>query len=262
VLELLSAPNAGSAIITINGGRAVAISGNGATTVLQVDAGANAIVTGLAITHGHSAGSGGGILNNGTLTIQNCTLSGNVASQDGGAIASTGTLTVQNCTLAGNSAGGNGGAISTSGPLTIQSSTLSANTASKGGGIASSGSLTLQNSIVAANTAGSSNPDILGTIGNDAGNNLLGTVQVGGASLSTDHFTDTPGLAALGNYGSFLQTMGLLSGSAAIGGGSARGAPACDERGVARRRDSHGRMVVDIGAFEGVIRAAVNGVRH
>ncbi len=254
LLELSGHPTVGSATIEVNGGRVIAISGNGASSVLQVDAGVGAIVTGLAITHGDSTGSGGGIVNKGLLIVQNCTLSGNVAEQDGGAIYNTGVLTVQNGTLSANSATGNGGAIATAGgTVTIQSSTIAANTASNGGGIAVSGGLTLQNSIVVANMASSAGTDIFGTITDDAGNNLLGTALKTNTSPSSDVFTDTPGLAALGNYSSFLQTMGLLPGSAALGAGTWHNAPSTDERGVGRRHDSRWRVVVDIGAFEGTV---------
>ncbi len=250
VLELSGHSATGNTTITLNGGRVIALSGNGSNSVLQVDAGVNAVVTGLAITHGFSTSNGGGIVNNGTLMLQSCTLSGNVAQQDGGGIANTGTLSLQNCTLTGNSATGMGGALaSTGGAVTIQSSTLSANSAAKGGGIASSGTLSLQNSIVSANTTSDANPDILGTITHDAGNNLLGAALATVTSPSTDIFTDTPGLATLGNYGGFLQTMALLPGSRALGTGTALGTPTTDERGMARRKGSNGQPVADIGAF-------------
>ncbi len=244
VLELNGRPASGTATITVDGGRAITINGNAADGIIQVDGGVRALVTGLGITNGFSAGSGGGIDNLGTLTVQNSTLSGNVA-QDGGAIANSGTLTVLDSTLSGNTAG-TGGAISNTGMSTVRCSTLSANSATgSGGGIANNGALTLQNSIVAANTAGSANRDILGSITNDLGNNLLGTALAAGTPPRTDVFTDTPGLAALGHYGGYLQTMALLPGSLALGAGTTRNAPATDERGTGRRS-----YVVDIGAFE------------
>ena len=56
---------------------------------------------------------GGGIINYGTATVSNCTLSGNSVSSSngsadgrggGGGIYNGGTATVSNCTLSGNSA--------------------------------------------------------------------------------------------------------------------------------------------------------------
>ena len=56
-----------------------------------------------------SGGEGGGILNGGTLTVSNSTLSGNSAGLDGGGIHNGGTLTVSGSTLSGNSASYGGG---------------------------------------------------------------------------------------------------------------------------------------------------------
>ena len=60
--------------------------------------------------------SGGGMVNAGTLTITNSTISGNSASDSGGGIVNAGTLTVINATIADNSvaSGGSGGGLSVS----------------------------------------------------------------------------------------------------------------------------------------------------
>jgi hypothetical protein len=105
-------------------------------------------IQGLTITNGSpGAGFGGCILNDGgTLSVINCTLSGNHSPLSGGGIdnfagESTATLTVENSTLTGNLADDYGGGIANlvSGPnnatLTINNSTLSANTGLAGGGI-------------------------------------------------------------------------------------------------------------------------------
>ncbi len=209
----------GSATVTVDGGHTITISGNGVDTVFVVDAGASAVFTGLAITHGGSSG----IQNNGTLTVQSCTLDGNTASGNGGAIINGGTLTVVNSTLSGNAASGDGGAIANSGTLNVQSCTISGNTAEAGGGIANTGALRLADSIVAGNTATGPSPDISGSITIDAGNNLLGSALDTGSSPSTDIFTNTPGLAPMGNNGGGLPTMALLPGSPALGTGTVAG---------------------------------------
>src|SRR5262249_31665131 len=58
-----------------------------------------------------SAGdNGGGLYNlNGTLTLTNCTVSGNSAGYDGGGLWNNGTATLTDCTVSGNSAGKGGG---------------------------------------------------------------------------------------------------------------------------------------------------------
>ncbi len=96
---------------------------------------------------------GGGIYNNGTLTVTNTTL----ADNQGGGIGNAGTLTLSNSTLSGNSSSGNGGGIWNDGPATVTNTTISGNTASgDGGGIDDSVPMTLVNSTIAYNNTGSS----------------------------------------------------------------------------------------------------------
>jgi hypothetical protein len=107
-------------------------------------------IQGLAITNGNplSPGFGGRILNDGaTLSVINCTLSGNHAALSGGGIdnfagESSATLGVESSTLTGNLADDYGGGIANlvsgmnNATLTINNSTLSANTGQfSGGGI-------------------------------------------------------------------------------------------------------------------------------
>ena len=90
---------------------------------------------------GNTANGGGGIVNNGTATIDKSTLSGNTAFS-GGAInngvnpdasgITTASLTITNSTVQGNTAMLLGGAITTSSPLTINHATVSNNSAGPG----------------------------------------------------------------------------------------------------------------------------------
>ena len=90
------------------------------------------------------------------------------------------------------------------------------------------------------------------------GNNLIGVVDGGtgfgaaGDQLGTLDDPLDPMLGALANNGGPTQTHALLAGSPAIDRGNNTGAPATDQRGVARPRDGdgNGSLVVDIGAFE------------
>ena len=50
--------------------------------------------------------SGGGIYNEGSLTISNSTISGNTSSNDGGGIGNIGTLNLDSVTVTANSAQG------------------------------------------------------------------------------------------------------------------------------------------------------------
>jgi predicted outer membrane repeat protein len=126
--------------LTISGPGAanLAISGANASTVFQVDSGVAASMSGVTIFNGYGS-TGGGILNNGALTVINSTLSGNSATSYGGGILNNGTLAVINSTLSGNSATTYGGGIFNLGVLTVVNVTLSGNSANYGGGIYADG---------------------------------------------------------------------------------------------------------------------------
>jgi len=106
--------------VTINGPVWITdIDGNHATRVFHVSGGVTATIDGLTITNGQASGfshsdGGGGIYNDqSTLTVSNCTLSGNSAHAGGGifndAYLGSATLEVTSSTLSGNSSGGGGG---------------------------------------------------------------------------------------------------------------------------------------------------------
>ena len=50
--------------------------------------------------------AGGGLVNVGTATLTNCTVSGNSAPSIGGLLNYSATLSLTNCTVSGNSGGG------------------------------------------------------------------------------------------------------------------------------------------------------------
>jgi predicted outer membrane repeat protein len=85
--------------------------------------------------NGDSAGYGGGIGNEGSLTVTGCSFSGNSAGYGGG-IENEGSLTVADCSFSGNSAGDSGGGIESVGSLTVGDSVFTGNNAAAGGGIA------------------------------------------------------------------------------------------------------------------------------
>ncbi len=74
--------------------------------------GANLTIEGATFTNNSStAGSGGAIYNDSTITVNNATFSGNNAANGGGAIYNDSTITVNNATFSGNNAANGGGAI-------------------------------------------------------------------------------------------------------------------------------------------------------
>ena len=130
---------------------AVARDPNAATTfrIFTVDANTTCTISGLAITGGvpggvGAAADGGGVYNEGNLTLSADNLYLNKANNagDGGAIcnARTGTLTVSSCQIYANSAADSGGGIDNEGSLNITGdSSLTNNTATVGAGIFNSG---------------------------------------------------------------------------------------------------------------------------
>jgi hypothetical protein len=153
----------------------------------------------------------------GELTVQDLTLQGGSPSSAGGGIFNVGTLTVANCTITGNTAafGAGGGVASYTGTLTIVHSTLSGNTALySGGGVVSTGTLTVANSMITGNTAFNSGGGVGTLIGATPTNSTL------------VHSTITGNTATYGggvaNFGaSVTLTNSTLSGNAAtnVGGG-------------------------------------------
>ena len=104
--------------------------------------------------------TGGGIRNSGTLEIANSTISGNSVRRNGGGIYNSGTLTLTNSTVSENSGQLIGGGIysittDASERTTIKNSTISGNSASySGGGIHNDSGLTVvENATVTRNTA-------------------------------------------------------------------------------------------------------------
>jgi CSLREA domain-containing protein len=206
-----------------------------------------------------SAGNGGAIYNDvgGSLTVNDCTFTGDTVNSFGGAIFQNNgnLLTVNSSTFVGNTAsGGFGGGIysaATGASLTVQDSTFSGNTASAdGGGVAYKGTvLTLDNNIFVESTecfaeGGSTCP------GNGQNGNLMGSsANTSAASL---------GLLPLGSYGGPTQTMLPLPGSAAICAGDTTLVPG----GIAKYVDQRGFVsgtCADAGADQSNYITVTNG---
>jgi hypothetical protein len=140
------------------------ISGNETSRVFEVTASVTVALSGLTVTDGSASEFGGGIDNAGTLTLTDCTISGNSAGAgnwdgDGGGIFNSGTLTVTGCTVSGNVAT-EGGGIYNEGTLRVSDSTLSGNVVSDpgfalGGAIynGSHATLTVSDSTLSGNVA-------------------------------------------------------------------------------------------------------------
>jgi len=263
-------------------GQGVTISGGNVLEVFQVLKGVTATLSGLTISGGFAASSGGGILNEGSLTVDADTITGNSAQSGGGIYnESGGTLTVLDTTVSGNTAAGVGGGIANTGTATITNSTIAGNMATSGGGIfvsggvlttvnatiayntegggidVTGGTVTLDNTIVALNPSGAAGTDITGTVSGSY--NLIGTGGSGGLTSGTNGNqvgVADPGLAAaLADNGGPTETIALLPDSPAIQTGSSIIAgvtvPTTDQRGALRNPEGlNGGKTVDVGAYE------------
>jgi len=166
----------------------IIIDGNKSVTDITVTSGVNARLRGLSITHGQGS-IGGGVLNNGTLTLDLSSVTNNSAVSgpaSGGGIYNNGSLTVIGSTISGNGAGSGAGIFST-GALTLTASTVNGNTASPnglGGGLLITGtqSQTITNSTITGNTAASG-----GGIDNQ------GTLAITNSTVSDNIATATDG---------------------------------------------------------------------
>ena len=188
---------------------------------------------------------GAGLWNEGTATLTDDTITGNVASSGtGGGVRNDGNATLIACTVTGNTAMNAGGGIYQHGfgpnNLTLDDTIVAGNISTMGGSA-------VANDIVV------NNPNLLPIV---ASYNLIGPGGSGGLTNGTDGnivLTTLTGLnlASLGDYGGPTETIALELTSVAIGAGSSTIAgvtvPNTDQRGLPR--NTHG---FDIGDLPGI----------
>jgi hypothetical protein len=233
--------------------QADATRGSATNRVISIQSGMAVTIRNLTLRYGH-APTGGGVSNEGTLTITHSTIADNDADSYGGGIEnfSSGILNVVNTTVSGNVANGNTGSdggggldLFSDGSVTIAYSTIANNSApnltDRGGIWLESGSLSIRNSIVAGNGSANCTIEADSTFTPSGENIDSGADCVGFSKPNTD-----PKLDALNYTSGPGPTHALLSGSPAIDAI----APPCDEttdeRGVSRPQGAG----CDIGAFE------------
>ena len=225
----------------------------------------------LAITNGRQNDIGGvRIFQNATVAMDRCTVSNSVSwANDAGGIYNGGSLTMTNCTVSGNKALLLAAGIKNEGTMTLSSCTVTNNrttggTPTRGQGIGSYGTpIILRNTIVAANVAG--RPDMEGSF-ESQGYNIIGKINDGVNNIAT--ITPNPGtadqigaspaqvnLGPLAANGGPTPTHALLSPSIAIDKGKSSGL-VTDQRGQPRPCDSPtianaaGGDGADVGAYE------------
>jgi VCBS repeat-containing protein len=238
--------------------------------IFRVTSGSVVSISGITITNGNfPAGTGGGILNSGTLTITGSTISGNSADFRGGGVFSNTNLsgtqetTISNSTISGNTATVRGGVYNNDGLTVIEHSTITNNTApsGQGSGVASEGDTATRTEVLSTIISANTNTDVdfvLATNTFDSkGYNLIGD---GNATVPANNAFDQTGdqsgvsdpkLGALSDNGGPTNTHALLAGSPAINA-IPSGTNDCgttfteDQRGVTRPQGS----ACDIGSFE------------
>jgi hypothetical protein len=207
----------------------------------------NSSFIGNSISGANEGGTGAAFSNDlGTATFENCTFFGNSVNnnQAGGAISNGGTMTLIDCTVTGNSARTGGGIYagfdSTS---NLYDTIVAGNT---GGTTSGPSDIGVSGTILVG---------VPNTVMITGSNNLIGTGGSGGLKNGQNgnivlKSLANLGLASLGSYGGTTQTMALLPGSPAIAAGSASitgvTTPTTDQRGIARPKNS----APDIGAFQ------------
>src|SRR3989338_8538023 len=185
--------------LTINGaGDATIIDGGAIDRVLTIVLGATVFIDSVTIQNGNpGAGAGaGGILNAGTLTLTNSTVTDNTGENFGGGISNSGTLSLTDTTVSDNILGGTnlsggGGGIFSSGTLTLTRSTVSGNsTIGRGGGIyGADPTITITNGTISGNTA----------LNGGGIFNRFGTVIITHATIAGNTATDNGG--GIWNFG-------------------------------------------------------------
>ena len=179
---------------------------------------AGARLDGVTVRGGNTQGApdnkdGGGVYNQSgkALVLENVVVTGNRASDDGGGIRNDGELTIINSTIAHNFASGTeataggGGLLNTLGAAaTVINSTFSDNEARNGGGIRNDGELTLVNTTLSSNSGGG--------LLNTTTNPFTAGAPSGRATLINSTLTQNQG-AGVSNFGTLTLANSIIAGN-------------------------------------------------
>jgi hypothetical protein len=171
--------------ITGPGTTTLSVSGNNASRVLHI-AGGNVDVSHVTVTEGFSGSLGGSIIidETGSLSLEGTIIRNNIAGLGGG-ISNQGSLTLTNVTIDRNSAEQWGGGIINTGILRVRRSTVSNNAAIIGGGLLNAASLS-SGGRIQSGTADLENVTISGNTASDFGGGIVNSgTNIGGTVTST-----------------------------------------------------------------------------
>ncbi len=148
----------GPIVIDGPGENAIVLYGNNAVTAFEINSGVTATISGFLIESCFSSGNGGGVLNEGNLTLSSCEISDSTAMGSGGGIQNDGSMTANGCFLQyenAEAATGYGGGIANDGTLALNGCDISdcrvSGANGSGGGVYNAGSLSVQGGEIAAN---------------------------------------------------------------------------------------------------------------
>ncbi len=272
--------------ITGAGAASTILDGNGIDRIFEIaNPAAVVAISSLTIRNGDPGpvagdADGGGVYNQGTLTLTDVVVANNTSAGGGGGLSSVNDLTLTDCVVSGNTAATFGGGIDNPLTATLTNVTVSGNTsAERGGGIANDlldAIATLTNVTIADNSASPGNGGGFYNLGaatfgyvivadSPSGDSCAGsgTLTSQGHNLDSGNtcgFTGPgdlvdmdPRLGPLQDNGGPTPTQALLPGSPAIdAGGDDCPPPLTDQRGFSRPADGNGDGIAtcDIGAFE------------
>jgi hypothetical protein len=176
--------------------------------------------------------NGGGIENDGSLTVVSGSVVSSTSGANGGGIASAGALSLLNTTLSGNQAAGAGGGVWNGGQGTQRFVTLAYNTAGVGGGgLHTTSVYTTGSSIFSMNEG--PDDDCGGDNVESLGYNVLHDYECGIIPLSTDQEGANPQLLPLVSL-DVHYFHALPDFSPALEAGDPLDCPATDQRGTGR----------------------------
>lgn len=222
-------------VVTGPGAALLSINANRLSRIFNIRPNATVSLSGLTVTNGKSGFDtqinglpGGGILNAGALTLDACSIQGNITSAggaltvcgnggDGAGICNQGTLIMNGCLIAGNYCGAGGAVVAFKG-------LSQGGKGGSGGGIYNSGLLRVKNTTIQGNTAGHGGAGPIGQdvdpsllLGGDGGNgggilnissaaivnttingNWSGAGGNAGISFGSNYVTGTSGASGLG----------------------------------------------------------------
>jgi fibronectin-binding autotransporter adhesin len=183
----------------------LAVDGNGASRVFEIDTGVTVSISGMSVTGGFTTDTGAGLLNQGNLALTGVTVSHNTQTgfsfdQHGGGLVNLGVATVVGCTFADNT-GVYGGGVTNGGMSTLHDCSFVDNTATFfGGGMYNYGSATLDGCSFVGNACGDDGGGFSG-LG-------FGSLQSGSSELRNCSFIGN----SANNSGGGLELEGTLSG--------------------------------------------------